>query len=426
MSRIRSSGPAVPIGPGRLCFCALLLLAVQGLGCSSPSTDAASSAVSPGEAPPSTDAASPIDTDAPLPLVAVKTVEPETWFETVELTTELVPRATVTVAAEVAGRVVALPVDHGDRVAAGDPIARLDTATAEAELAQAEARLDSARVSLAQAERDLERGRSLAGENGILSTDELDRLELAAATGRASLREAEAAVALIGERLADLVIRAPFDGVISERHVEVGSWLGVGDPVMRIVDAERLEARGSASQEDRVRLAAAWSGSNSIGVRVRADALPGVDFPARLRFLGQEADARTGTYLVEAEVMATAEASGEGASEGSGQSARLLAGMRGSMVLTLAEHSDLLVPRTALVETVDGMALFVVEENGSNATVRRLAVETETIGPRRVRVRSGLEPGSTVVVQGQYRLADGDAVEIRREEAVIEGGGEAP
>jgi multidrug efflux pump subunit AcrA (membrane-fusion protein) len=100
--------------------------------------------------------------------------------------------------------------------------------------------------------------------------------------------------------------------------------------------------------------------------------------------------------------------------------------MRGSMVLTLAEHSDLLVPRTALVETLDGMALFVVEQNGSTATVRRLEVETETIGPRRVRVRSGLEPGSTVVVQGQYRLADGDAVEIRGEDTTGEDRSEAP
>ncbi|MEO1366127.1 MAG: efflux RND transporter periplasmic adaptor subunit, partial [Acidobacteriota bacterium] len=208
-------------------------------GCGAPTSDGASTAA--------------VDVEAP-PLVVVEEARVEPWRETVRLSVEMAPWAAVTVAAEVPGRVVDLRVDHGDRVRAGDVLVRLDTATAEAELEQAQARHHAEVASLEQGRRDLERGRSLAGENGILSKDELDRLQLAVATGEASARESEAAVMVLEERLADMTVRAPFAGTVSERHAELGSWLGVGDPVLRLVDSRRLKARGSASQADRVRL----------------------------------------------------------------------------------------------------------------------------------------------------------------------------
>ncbi|MEM6793132.1 MAG: efflux RND transporter periplasmic adaptor subunit [Acidobacteriota bacterium] len=335
--------------------------------------------------------ASPED-DAPIAqLVAVTQVDLEEWFETVELTAELVPWAAVTVAAEVAGRVIELPVDHGDRVRKGEAIARLDTSATEAEKAQAEARLQSARASLEQAQRDLTRGESLSDrDSGILSEDDLDRLRLAKSTGEAGVAEAEAALLRVEETLARMVIKAPFAGTVSERHAEVGSWLAPGTPVVRLVDSSRLKARGAANQIDRLRVGL------EAPATVSTDALPGQEFAATLRYLGQEADPATGTYLVEAEVPAESAENPE---------ARLLPGMRGSMTLELGRQSDLLVPRTALVSG----ALFVID----GGTAVRVAVESEPIGPGRVRVLSGLEPGRQVVVQGQHRLRDGAAVEVR-------------
>ncbi|MEM1180471.1 MAG: efflux RND transporter periplasmic adaptor subunit [Acidobacteriota bacterium] len=358
-----------PRGPALILWIAAVCLAVSGCGGAAPEA--------PGES-----------VEVPTPLVAVASTEIESWRETVELSVELAPWAAVTVAAEVSGRVVDLRVDHGDRVREGDVLARLDSATAQAELEQAQARRRAASASWEQARRDLERGRSLAGENGILSKDELDRLELAVSTGEASALEAEAAVQVLEERLADMDVRAPFSGTVSERHAELGSWLGVGDPVLRLVDSRRLKARGSASQADRVRL------DLDAAVEIRTDALGDRGFDGRLRYLGAEADAATGTYLVEAEVAA---AQGDGP--------RLLPGMRGSMVLEIESHRDVLLPRTALV---DG-AVFVVQDG---VAVRR-AVESEAIGPGRVRVLGGVEAGELVVVQGQHRLADGVEVNVR-------------
>lgn len=354
---------------------ALAALSIVAAGCGAPSPEATE-----------------LEKAAPTPLVAVVEAQLEEWSETVELSVELSPWAAVTVAAEVAGRVVELTVEHGDRVEEGRVLARLDAATAEAELAQAAARRLSAEAALEQARRDLERGRSLAGAGGILSDDQLDRLELAVSTGQASLEEAAAAVRVLEQRVDDMSVRAPFAGTVSQRHAELGSWLGRGDPVVRLVDDRRLKARASASQADRVRL------DLDAAAELRAEAFPGATFEGRLRYLGAEADAATGTYLVEAAV----EAERDGL--------RLLPGMRGSMTLVLSTQQDLLLPRVALV---DG-AVFVVEEvDGDLGSAFRRPVESEPIGPGRLRILSGLEAGERVVVQGQHRLADGARVSVR-------------
>ncbi len=321
--------------------------------------------------------------------VVTTTVAERTWHETIDLTAEIAPWAAVTVAAETSGRVLTLPVDHGDRVTAGDPVAHLDTANAQAEVYQARARRQSAEASLAQAQRDLDRGRTL-DNGGIISAGELDRLTVTLETAEAALQEAAAALTVADERLADTVVRAPFEGVVSERMVEIGSWVTPGSPVVRLVDRDRLKARASASQGDRVRL------DVGAAVTVRADALSDTTFEGRIRFLGQEADLTTGTYLVEVEVPAAGP-----------NGALLLPGMQGVMTAVLAIRSDLVIPRSAVLSTRAGASVFVVEDG----VARRREVTVESVGPGEVAVGQGLSAGDLLVVQGQHRLADGDAVE---------------
>ncbi|MEM9594606.1 MAG: efflux RND transporter periplasmic adaptor subunit [Acidobacteriota bacterium] len=384
MPKLRRPLPRPSSPPATGLATSVLLLAALLTGCGGGDSSAATA-----EAPP------------PTPLVATETVAEEAWRETVELSAELAPWAAVTVAAEAAGRVVELPIEHGDTVSAGQVVARLEAAGAEAELAQARARLASARASLTQAERDLERGRSLAGDDGILSADELDRLRLALDTGSAAAKEAEAAVAVAEERLADLVVRAPFDGVVSERSVELGSWVSPGGAVARIVDRRRIKVHAAASPEDRVRLRL------DLPTSLHTEAFPDLDFAASLRFLGQESDPATGTYLVEAEVSPEAM---------SAAGRTLLPGMASSLRVDLAQHRGLVVPRTALVETTSGEVVFVVEDGVG----RRRAVEVRPATPGKVEVLSGLAAGDELVVQGQHRLADGQGVEVKRGAAAPE------
>ena len=328
--------------------------------------------------------------EAPPPLVSTLVVESQGWQETLNLTAELYPWAAVTVAAETAGSVVELAVDHGDQVRKGQLIARLETAGAEAELQRSEARLESSRAALSQASRDLERGKALAGAaEGIVSEDEVERLLLAHDTRTAEVAEAEAAVRVVREQLEDMKIRSPFQGVVSERYVEQGSWVSGGSPVVRLLDLHRLKIRASVPSIDRMRVGL------DQGAVFTTSAMPDVTHPAQLRYLGREADAATGTFLVEA------------ATTSDGWSGPLLPGLQGTLTLILAEHEGLLIPQTALLSSAAGEQVFVVEDGKAS----RIAVETARVDARRVQVVSGLAPGMRLVTQGQHRLADGQTVE---------------
>lgn len=311
--------------------------------------------------------------------------------DTVLLTAEALPWSAVTVAAEISGRIVELPAEVGDPVREGDVVARLDDATVRAERDRAEARVRSARAALVQAERDLERGATLA-ETQDISAGELDRLTLARDTGAAELQAAEAQLDLNRQDVERAVVTAPFSGVVSERHVEVGSWVSPGSPLVRLVETRRLKVRASASQKDRARLA------TGLPVEVRVEALPGAVFEGRIRLLGQEADPATGTYLVEVAV-----------AEPSAGDDRLLPGMQGTVEILLGERTALVVPRAAVVTVGDADGVFVAEDGAA----RLVRPELGTASEDQVEVLAGLEENEEIVVAGQHVLQDGDP--IRRE-----------
>jgi multidrug efflux pump subunit AcrA (membrane-fusion protein) len=129
---------------------------------------------------------------------------------------------------------------------------------------------------------------------------------------------------------------------------------------------------------------------------VRADALPGVTFSGRVRLLGLEADARTGTYLVEGEISDPRGPNGE----------RLLPGMQGTMAIEIGAREALVVPKTALIQTPEGEGLYLVV--GERAQF--VQPKTGKVTTDQVEVISGVDPGDSVIVIGQHVLRDGDLV----------------
>jgi len=146
---------------------------------------------------------------------------------------QLEPRRRVAVRAETAGLVTALPVERGERVAAGALLAHLAEEDRAAQIARAEAAVASGEL-LAYGQRNLR-------ERGLQIEADLKAAEAELAAARAEL-----------ERLRlDLVrtaIRAPFAGVLEARPVETGSLVERGDPVADLVDDQVLLAIGHAPQ----------------------------------------------------------------------------------------------------------------------------------------------------------------------------------
>ncbi len=127
-----------------------------------------------------------------------------------------------TVSAQTSGTVMELPFDVDDSVAAGELIVRLEDSEQQSRLSQAEAGLEEARAGLRDAGQQFERIEAVH-QRGLVSRQEFDQARNNLAAAQARLERARAAVAEARQQLAYTRIVAPYGGILTERHVELGS-----------------------------------------------------------------------------------------------------------------------------------------------------------------------------------------------------------
>ena len=330
------------------------------------------------------------------------------------------------VAAEVAGRVVATPIERGSRVAVGGDLVRIAAAEADAQAreaqanaAQIEARLGIAggatfevarvpEVANADAARRLARTDFARADtlhkSQLVSQAEYDQrraqLESAerqydVATNGAeqqyqALLAARARVAVAQKALADTVVRAPFAGVVGERFVSVGDYVTRGTKVASVmrVDALRIELTVPEQYVSAIDVGRA--------VTFEVDAYPGETFTGQVRFVAPSLNVDTRALTLEAVVP-----------NGGG---RLKPGFFATARIEQAAASPgILVPSTA-VRTVAGTArVFVV---AGDRAEERIVMTGQVVGDR-VEIADGLKPGERVVAKGVDQLTDGVRVTVR-------------
>lgn len=318
--------------------------------------------------------------------VEVRTLEPRPFTERIHVTGTVAANRDVEVAAEESGTVREILVEEGSRVREGQPLVRLDDAILRAELERAAAQAELARETY-------ERNRQLYEEERAIS-------ELRYVETRARAREARAGRRALEERVARTVIRAPFDGVLETRLVEIGSMVSPGVPVARVVQLDPVEIRGGVPERFAPDVRA------GADAEVRFDVLPDRTFEGRLSYVGSVIHPQNRTFRVELRLP-----NPDGA-------------VKPEMVadVTLVRRrfdSALVVPQEALVREEDGFVAFVVEEGEAGPVATARPVEIRTSQRNEVVVDRGLAPGERLVVVGQARVADGDRVRIV-------GGGEVP
>lgn len=148
------------------------------------------------------------------------------------------PRLQVDIRPALGGELVALPFDVGDRVAAGQILARIDDAPEAAAIAEAEASAQAQQATLAQARRDLVRFEAL----GKFATKrEVEQRRLAVEEGARELNRRRAAIVQVREQRDRRVLRAPFAGVILERPVDPGQTVGLDSIIYRLADLSAPE-----------------------------------------------------------------------------------------------------------------------------------------------------------------------------------------
>ncbi len=211
--------------------------------------------------------------------VAVLQSEASEVSREIVLQGELEPRRQVEIRAQTASQVTGLPIVKGKQVAAGTLIIELAAEDRRAQLQRAQAEVRSQKLEVDGA-RKLE-------QKGLQAETRVKAAEAALATARADLEKARL-------ELDYTHIKAPFAGVLEQRHVELGSHLEIGDRVALLVDASLLKAVGRVSQPS--------AGSLRLGQPVHVKLLDGREAQGRLSYVARVGDTETHSFRVEAEI----------------------------------------------------------------------------------------------------------------------------
>jgi RND family efflux transporter MFP subunit len=216
----------------------------------------------------------------------------------------ILARASVDMAAPAEGRIRAVDVRIGDRVAAGGRIARIDLPDARFELEVAEASAkaaqlenDKAKVELAEAEERLERRKSLSAE-ALTSGEDLSAARYQArlmavrvdATA-AQMRQQRARVEQLRQANTEADIRAPFDGIVAVRYADPGARVRQGEPIVRLIAASERFVRFAVPEER--------ASEVTVGLPVRVDA-DHLELAGRVEKIAPEIDAASRMVFVEA------------------------------------------------------------------------------------------------------------------------------
>ena len=307
-----------------------------------------------------------------LPTVAVdtETVARERSFDGI---VEAERRSTVS--AQVAARIEELPFDVDDYVARGDIIVRFRDQAAVADLKQAEAAAQESRVRLEEARSNHSRIQALYEQKRVSSAD-MDRAKADLQSARARVEAAEGALLAARERYENTLVRAPFDGIVVERHVELGEMATVGTPLMTGLSLEHLRVVVDVPQSD--------IGALRGGGEAWVDLPDGGALEAQDVRIFPYADPATHTFRVR---MRLAE----------GQHG-IYPGMWVKVRFHTGEDQVLPVPASAVITRSELTAVYVMGADDA-PHLRQVRLGRE-LPDGRVAVLAGLDPGERVVTDG--------------------------
>jgi membrane fusion protein (multidrug efflux system) len=315
----------------------------------------------------------------PVP-VEVGTVEAMILPDDAQTVGTLKARQSALLKPEVSGRIVKLGFTDGQGVRRGQLLVQLDDSLQAAQLQQSEAQASIARANL-------KRNTELLAQ-GFVSASAVDQAQSA-------MQVADAQVALSRAQLARMQVRAPFDGVMGIRLVNVGDYVKDGSDLVGIEDTSTMWVDFRLPERFVPRLKVGQS------VELQLDALPGKAFKAQIAALDTQLDANGRSLLVRAKLPA-------GTPE-------LRSGLFARVRVLLSLHQKaLLVPEESLVPQGGKQYIIKLIEPGSGSpTAQRIEAKLGLRLPGKVEILEGLKAGDRVVTAGQTKLMRGEGQALK-------------
>jgi RND family efflux transporter MFP subunit len=302
----------------------------------------------------------------------------------------------INITPETGGKIARIYVEAGDRVAKGQLLAELETESIRLQLRQAEAGVSVAEASYADALRNKERMDRLIKESAV-SEQQREKIQLAFDAAAAQLEQARAGLNMAQHALDVSLMKAPFTGVVASKNAEVGDVInpmmggfgGGAGGVLTLMDYSTIKLAVAVSGEDIGRIR---KGQEAV---LKVGSLPDREFRGTVRVVNLTADPLNKKFGVEVYV--------------ANPDAVLRPGTFGDLVFEVESHENaLVVPQTAILENA---YVFVAEGGKAVRKNVTLGLQNTTM----IEVLAGLKDGESVVVEGNYGLEDGAAVQVLEE-----------
>ncbi|MEM9140190.1 MAG: efflux RND transporter periplasmic adaptor subunit [Pseudomonadota bacterium] len=306
--------------------------------------------------------------DAPVPVVVLPSTASETQG-TLVIRGRTKANRTVQIASEISGRVISQAIASGARVEKGQVLCRLNPGVLAAELAEAEALLEEAEVEASAASRLKRKG--FTAETTLKAS-------------QAELRVAQARLDRVKWNIAQLEIRAPFDGVLESDTAEVGTLMTPGAHCAELIDLSKVKVTGFVSEQEVDLL--------FLGQMAAARLINGVTADGTLSFLSRMSDEQTRTYAVEVTL--------------ENPDGTIRDGMTAELQIPLPSKTAHLLPHTALTLSDDGRMGVRIDEDG---IARFYEIEVLNDTPEGIWV-AGLPEDARVIVIGQEFVRDGRSI----------------
>ncbi len=339
---------------------------------------------------PAPDAAKVAATPAPILLSAedIHTVRNSALTSGPAITGSVQPERRADLRAEVSAIVIKVLKENGDAVHRGDLLVQLDDTAIRDGLASAEAASRSAAQAFDQAGRQFERMKTLRG-SGMASAQQLDDAEGRRNSGQSDLEAAKARVVLARQQMQRTEVRAPFDGIVTERKVSPGDTAQIGKELVKVIDPNsmRFEAMVSADHVGEVK-----SGQ---GVHFRVNGYGDQEFAGKVRRVNPAANATTRQVEVLVDFV--------------GEKQPKLAGLYAEGRLETESRTSLTVPATAVVREGDKASAWRVKD-GKLQKVPVSIVERDARSGDYV-LSGGLAEGDQVIRYPSAALSNGQSVQ---------------